>query len=473
MESTFSIKNASGTSTTKLGYSNTEGSSDVSLGVSDYQYQFTSPTSYTDEGIDASNQGFVYSADFDCTNGNNANDVFGNNFPASTNNYYLSYNVTSTNENANATLDKNGNTSASRTTGDFYVDNYSTTPTVTFTSDPTTTITDNTFLFGIPSVTRVNIAATFEVSSFANNYIPHTGDVHSFVSAITKNAYSMGVKNTSNVYQTSTYTVTYNETDSSITAGRYDANTTSDFTVNVYYLDNTGTPSIVTHTDNTKDSTNVGKVFRDTANTYSGNATHFFDGVDTISSAAITTDSTNFTGVYPASNLNSVLLYFNQRFVAGGYDALYNGTEISPFSDWSTSVGGFAVNGPDYSSYADTGVGGFKWIALNVTNKKSGSNINLTNFNINNSHYSTKTFGTDFKAYISYDGMFGSLAATFNSGATLWYNNLQTNITVAESSGLYAQALDSNFGIVDSTFSGDIYLVVGLPQDSASYFTFS
>jgi hypothetical protein len=469
----FNMKNTEGTtSNSTIEYSKSASSSTIGVGVNGSQYQFQSSETYTDAG-DTTNysEGFVYSSELNCTNGSGNNTLFNSNFPPSTNNYYLSYSIASAGDNNGAKIDENGNTSASRTTGDFYVDNYSTTPTVTFTSDPTTTITDNTFLFGIPSVTRVNIAATFEVSSFANNYIPHTGDVHSFVSAITKNAYSMSVKNTSNVYETYDYTVTYDASDNSITAGSYDANTTSDFTVNVYYLNNNGTPTIATHTDNTKDSTNAGKVFRDTANTYSGNAAHFFDGVDTISSAAITTDSTNFTGVYPASNLNSALLYFNQRFVAGGYKASYNGTEIIPFSDWST--GGFAVNGPDYSNYVNTGVGGFKWIALNVTNKKSGSNINLTNFNINNSHYSTKTFGTDFKAYISYSGMFGSLAATFNSGATLWYNNLQTNITVAESSGLYAQALDSNFGIVDSTLSGDIYLVVGLPQNSTSYFTFS
>ena len=47
---------------------------------------------------------------------------------------------------------------------------------------------------------------------------------------------------------------------SNVSASRYDANTTSDFTVTVFYLNNSGTPSIATYTDNAKD-VNIGKVF--------------------------------------------------------------------------------------------------------------------------------------------------------------------------------------------------------------------
>ena len=467
----FNMKNTEGTtSNSTIEYSKTASSSTIGVGVSGSQYQFQSSGTYTDSGKTSNySQGFVYSSELNCTNGSSNNTLFNTNFPASVSNYYLNYSIASTGDNNGAKIDESGNTSASRTTGDFYVDNYSGAPTIAFTSDPATSITANTFLFGIPSVTGVNIAATFTVSSFANNYIPHTGDVHSFVSAVTKNAYSMGVKNTSSVYQTSDYTVTYNETDSSITAGRYDANTTSDFTVNVYYLDNTGTPSITTHTDNTKDSTNTGKVFRDTTNTYSSsNHIHFFNGTSSISNA-IATNSSTFATTY-ASNLNSALLYFNGRFVTGGYNATYSTTSISPFSNWNT---GFAVSGPDYSSYANTGVGGFKWIALNVTNKKSGNSVNLSGFKINNATPVLAQFGSIYEAYISHDNKFGALKSVSNSGATLWYDDGNNN-TIGNAKNING-ALQNNAvdAFIDSTTSSQIYLIVGLAQGATHYFTFS
>ena len=125
---------------------------------------------------------------------------------------------------------------------------------------------------------------------------------------------------------------------------------------------------------------NIGHIFRDSANTYGGATSYFFNGSNTIS-GAITTNNASFETTY-SSNISSTLLYFNNRFVSGGYNATYNGQVISAFSNWSS---GYAVAGPNYSSYANTGIGGFKWIVLNVTNKKSGNNVNLSNFRINNS----------------------------------------------------------------------------------------
>jgi hypothetical protein len=150
------------------------------------------------------------------------------------------------------------------------------------------------------------------------------------------------------------------------------------FTISVFYLNNSGTPSINTYTNNDKDIPNIGHIFRDSNDTYSGNNLHFFNGIDTISSS-ITTNTSSFSTTY-SSNISSCLLYFNNKFVSGGFSTSYSSTSISPFSDWSS---GFAVAGPDYSSYTNLGIGGFKWIVIDVTNKKSGNNIDLSNFYIN------------------------------------------------------------------------------------------
>ena len=472
---TFNIKNDDGTSNNTIQYTKTASANTASIGVGGSQYQFTSAGSYTDKGKTANySQGFVYSSDFDCTNGNNNNAIFNTNFPASTTNYYLNYSIATQTENQNQRIDENDHTSTSRTTNNFYVDSYNSTPVVTFNNDPSITVTSSTKLFGIPSVTQVQLIANYTISNFATHYIPYSSDRHSRVTTISKNGYSFGTNDKTNVFQNNAYTMEYNK-PSNFTNNSYDANTTSDFTVTVFYLDNSGTPTVETYIDNEKDVNDIGHIFRDDGNTYSGATSYFFNGSDTISSA-ITTNDANFETTY-SSNISSTLLYFNNRFVSGGYSASYSGQEISPFSDWSTSSGGYAVDGPNYSSYSNTGVGGFKWIVLNVTNKKSGSNINVTNFNINGSHFSNhlSNFGSTFEAYISYNGMFGSMKASFNSGATLWYNNSQTNITQANNSGLFALNTTGypNNVLVDSTFSGQIYLVVGLAQSAKSYFTFS
>ena len=465
---TFNIKNTAGTSNDVIQYNKTAASNAAAIGASGNQYQFTSASSYTDKGKTSNySQGFVYSSDFDCTNGNNNNTVFNANFPAATTNYYLNYSIASQAENQNQRIDESGSSSTSRTTNDFYVDDYSSTPNVSFSNDPTISVSSSTKLFGIPSVTQVQLTADYSISNFASHYIPYSSNRHSRVNGISKNGYSFGTNDKTNVYQNTTYTMAYNKS-SNITSNRYDANTTSDFTVTVFYLNNSGTPSIATHTDNAKDVNNIGHIFRDSANTYGGATSYFFNGSNTIS-GAITTNNASFETTY-SSNISSTLLYFNNRFVSGGYNATYNGQVISAFSNWSS---GYAVAGPNYSSYANTGIGGFKWIVLNVTNKKSGNNVNLSNFRINNSTPNLSNFGNTYEAYISHDNKFGALDRVFDSGATLWYNDAN-NSNIAGAKSIFG-ALNTNGvdAFIDSTTTSNIYLIVGLKQNDNSYFTFS
>ena len=465
---TFNIKNTSGTSNSSIQYTKTAASNTASIGVASNQYQFTSASSYIDQGkTNNYSKGFVYSSDFDCTNGNNNNTIFNANFPASVTEYYLNYSIVSQTENASQRIDESGSASVSRTTGSFYVDDYNGTPSVSFNNDPTISVTSSTNLFGIPSATQLQLTANYTISNFASHYIPYNSNRHSRVNAISKNGYSFGVNDNSTVYQNSSYSMAYSKT-SNVTANRYDANTTSDFTVTVFYLNNSGTPSIATHTDNAKDVNNIGKVFRDSANTYDGATLYFFNGSSTISSA-ITTNSSSFATTY-SSSISSTLLYFNGRFASGGYSANYNGQSISPFSDWSS---GYAASGPNYSSYSNTGVGGFKWIAINVTNKKSGNTVNLSNFKINNSTPNLSDFGNTYEAYISHDSKFGALDRVFDSGATLWYND-SNNTTISGAKSIFG-ALNTNAtdAFIDSTTTATIYLIVGLKQNANSYFTFS
>lgn len=168
-------------------------------------------------------------------------------------------------------------------------------------------------------------------------------------------------------------------------------------------------------------------------------------------------------------------MYFNEKFVSGGFAATYDGVSISPFTDWSS---GYAVSGADYSSYSNTGSGGYKWIAIDVTNKKSGNTIDLSTFKINGSspvlmRFSNTSHVDGYEAYISHDGKFGALNSVSNSGATLWFND-STNSNISDAKSING-ALKNNSvdAFIDSTTSTTIYLIVGLVQNANSYFTFS
>jgi hypothetical protein len=454
-------------------------------------YSFTSSDNYTDEGTSTDVEGFVYSATIFSSSGSGEHDDFTADFPASLDNYYLEYSLTTLAYNNSERIEKNSSiTSVNVSTGDFWVDNYPsgtgvTTPQITFNSDPAITITSEVYLFGIPSVRTIKVEANFTISDFADKIIPYLNSRHSWVEAVVnKNCYSFDTIENNTHFTSDSYIVDYDE-DASISSGTYDSNTTSDFTIGVYYLDNTGTPTVDEHLDNQKDIPDIGHVFSDTENTYNAFNLHIFNGTNTITTGStIDVDSTSFS-------LNDyTLIRFNSKFVSGGYSANYNGTPISPFSDWSS---GYAVNGQDYSSYSNTGVDNFKWIAIDINSKRGTGNfansVDLSQFKISNTNFTNKTFGTHYKAYLSQEigGVmrFGSLSSNFNSGATPWYNSDITasdtpnyfTIADADHSSANGARYSSEYptkGIID-TNAGTVYLVVGLPQNgnSSCYFTFS
>uniref|UniRef100_A0A6C0KYX6 Uncharacterized protein n=1 Tax=viral metagenome TaxID=1070528 RepID=A0A6C0KYX6_9ZZZZ len=444
-------------------------------------YRFSSGGAYNDEFKTSNyNEGFVYSSTLSRTDSNELNTIFVENFPASTDYYYLSYTISSQTNNNSERIDKNGNTSASRNTGNFYVDDYSSTPTITWTQSPAISVTESTVLFGIPSVSSVNLQYAVDVSNFANHIIPTVGNVHSYVAGISKNSYSFGQQNKNGVYTNDTYPITFNSTYSDITSA-YDDTTTSDVTLYVYYLDNSdNSPTIATYTNNDEDVSDIGHIFKDTVTTYSAFSLYTFNGSDSIGTSVIVPYHIDFMNTY-SSDISSMLLYFNDRFVTGGYSANYSSTSITPFSDWSSSGGGYAVDGPNYSGYSNTGINGFKWIVLDVTSKKSGNTVSLTNFLINGIYPVLDQFGvTDnqdgYEAYIYQDDeKFGTLRTAHNTGATSWFgSSYYDNISNANSSSangvLQSNGIDA---FVDSNHGGSVFLIVGLAQNQNSYFTFS
>ena len=462
---------------------------DISNGGTTF-YQFSSVDGYTDEFDTPNyNNGFVYSSTFSRTDSNDLSSVFVDNFPASTDYYNLLYTISSQTNNNSKQIDNDGNTSTTDNTGNFYVDDYLSTPTVTWTQDPTISVTGSTVLFGIPSVSSVNLQYKFDVSGFANHIIPtktvsNTNNVHSYVAAITKNSYSFSQQKKTGIYTNDSYTITFNSTDSSITNDRYDDTTTSDVTVRVYYLDNTGTPTISYIDDNQKDVPDIGHIFKDTATSYSAFSLYTFNGSDTIGTSAIDTDNSDFINTY-SSNISSMLLYFDSKFVSGGYNTSYTTTtnNLYPFDDWSTSGGGYAVDGPNYSNYSDTGINGFKWIVLEIpTSKISGNNVDLGDFKVNNAIHSTKTFTTDYEAYIYQDGAFGALNQVSTTNLA-WYSDSQYYSSISDAKtrpaglggALQGSTSSGTYGTdaFINASGGTSYLIVGLPQNSNSYFTYS
>ena len=452
---------------------------DISNGGSTF-YKFSSAAGYNDKHTtDNYNNGFVYSSTFSRTDSNDLNSVFVDNFPASTDYYYLSYEIESQTNNQAEQIDKNGSTSATRNTGNFYVDDYDSTPTITWTQDPSLSVTGSTVLFGIPSVSSVNLEYGFDVSGFASNIIPNVGNVHSYVAEISKNSYSFDIQKKTGISTNNSYPITFDSSDSGITSQRYDDTTTSDVTVRVYYLDNTGTPDISYIDDNQKDVPDIGHIFKDSETSYTEFNLYTFNGSDAIDPSAINTYDSNFAATY-SSDISSMLLRFNGLFVSGGYSATYNSTTITPFGNWSTSGGKYAVDGPDYSDLSNTGLNGFKWIAIDVSNKKSGNNVNLSTFKIGTILHSYKTFTTDYEAYILQNGVFGALN---NEGTTntAWFDDPQYNSNISDAKirpRTYGGALqlDSDNGTigVDAYVESSIatvYLIVGLPPDSSNYFT--
>jgi hypothetical protein len=470
----FDIKNSSGQDGKIISYkrSGLASSDTVSLGT----YQFTSSGIYTDKGDISYNKGFVYSSSFSCTNGNGSNSVFNANFPPSINNYYLQYKVDTTSNNNNQTIDHNGNTSTGiQQTSNFYVDNYNSLPNISWNIDPSINVTSFVYLFGIPSIRELRGIANFNISDYASHIIPYSSGRHSRVSSITdKNSYSFTGLDKTDIYTNTGYVQNYNKL-STVSTNSYDANTISTFTVSIFYLNNSGTPTVDTSVNNIKQFRNAGKIFRDINDTYSGLNLYTFNGTNTVGNS-ITTNHSNFSTTY-VSSISSILIYFNNKFVSGGFNTTYNGVNIYPFSDWST---GYAVDGANYSIYSNTGVGGYKWIAIDVTSKKSGNSVNLTNFLINGSSpdlskFSDTSHADGYEAYISHDNKFGALKSIFNSSALLWFDpNEGNNTTISGAKSINgAINTDGTNAYVDEATSSTIYLIIGLNKSTNSYFTFS
>ena len=476
---TFQIlKNGSVQYSDTMDFTNSASALTASIGAANNQFTFTSASSYTDKGKTTNySKGFVYSSSLSCTGNENTNSIFNANFPASTDKYKVQYTISSQSHNNNQRIDENGNTSTSINSADFYVDNYSGTPSISYTTNPTVSIPGKTYLFGVPSITNIQLTATYSISNFASYYIPYgtissSNNIHS-KSEVTssKNGYSFGTVTRDDISTTNAYSTTFTKNNNSITNGTYNANSTQSLLVTVHYLNNSGRPETATQTSTTN-SNNLGATFKDTTTSYSGNNLRFFNGSDTISGSNIDADNTTFATTY-SSHISSALLYFNGRFVAGGYSNSYNSTSLSPFSNWSS---GFAVTGPNYSSYSNTGSGGFKWIAIQVS--RSGNSVDLSNFKIgtgtgsatrHDNHLSN--FGSKYKAYIYQDGKFGSLSSASNSGATSWFGTGPTTISAADSANgaLQANGYDA---FVNSNGGTTLYLIVGIDQDSEHYFTF-
>ena len=282
------------------------------------------------------------------------------------------------------------------------------------------------------------------------------------------------------IYKNEEYQVTYNKS-AALTSGRYDERTDDVYEIEVYYLDNTTTfsnPTIKTDVNVSKNLNNLGKVFKDIEHNYTDFNLHFFDAANSIvNTTAIIVDDVNFSSTY-SNEIDTSLIRFNNKFVSGGFIADYSSTSLNAFGNWNS---GYARTGPNYLTYNNTGYGGYKWIAINVTNKKSGNRINLSGFTINGAYPVLGDFGnssTGYRAYISHDNKFGSLERVSNSGETSWFNNASnTTITEADSINGALQTNESNSSLydafIDTNTSSQIYLIVGLPHDEDAYFEFA
>ena len=366
-------------------------------------------------------------------------------------------------------------------TGYFYVDDYSGTPTISVDNTVTgLSITGTTYLFGIPSITQINVNITYNVSTFASHIIPYSNNRHSRICQIIKNTYTLPEQVANDITSNTNYGKNYTPVIS-INAGTFDSSTGDTITIEVYYLNHNGTPDVSLATYSSETYNNLNKIFRDTTDNhdYTNLSLHFFDATTSdISATAIAVNDASFATTY-ISKIASVLLRFDNKFVSGGFTADYSSTTLGAFSDWSD---GYSVAGPTYQNNSDTGSGGgYKWIAINVTTKKNGNRIDLSNFKINNNYPVLSTFNnstTGYRAYISHDNKFGSLERVSNSGETSWFNNASnTTITEADSINGALQTNENNSSIydafIDSTTSSDIYLIVGLPQNQNTYFIFT
>jgi hypothetical protein len=399
VEATFTIKEAGDpVSSQTLTYYGTHdprnvspSTIDISNGATTYSYQFSSDSYYNDKASSSSNEGFVYSSKFYRSDVNDLSNIFDENFNPSTNSYELVYNISSSSTQTNGAsyIGKTNTTTGDITTSTFYVDDYSDTPVIDFTTTPSLSTTAR-YLFGIPSVASMSINYDISISEFANHFIPsNSSDVHSGIYSISGNSYIITAHTHSSTNSNDTYNI--NATNRSVTVndvtntGYYDADTSDNLTVYVYYLEHSGTPLLETRCASSEID-DIGHIFINSETIYSYYSLYIFDGVNAITSIDDVTDSSFATTSTMDTYISTTLLRFDGKFVSGGYFTTYNSTTISAFSDWST---GYAEAGPNYSSYINTGIDEFKWIAIDISgllpNAGDGDDgrIDLSSFEVN------------------------------------------------------------------------------------------
>ena len=442
-------------------------------------FTFESDASYDDQGnSEIYNKGFVYSSNVTCSPGSITGQTFLTNFGPSTDEYELKYEVKSLADNYSERLSNTSGSSADDTTDFFYVDDYSGTPDISFTTEPNLAFSHTT-LFGIPSLSTITLEYAFDVSGFANYIIPHSSDnKHSFVDSITNNdvLYTFDPESKKDISMTTTYSFDVTTTKSSEVGGAYVDDTIANLTGSVYYLDHTsGTPTTTTE-DFSANIPDKGHLFKDSTTIYDNSypKIYVFDASNSTIGNEIDTSATDFSYNY-ADSLSTMLFYFDGKFVSGGYNGSYdngNGSEsVTPFRDW----GGFATPGPDYSIYGDTSYNEFKWIALDVTSYRTKTSLDLSKFKIRGNPQDTDD--ESYEAYIWQNNKFGDLKRIANkaNANSVWFsdpNNGSIHTVPNMTNGVLDEDDLQKAYVEDS--EGDVYLIVGLKNDNtANYFTFS
>ena len=444
---------------------------------------------YDDAGNDmliqdiSKNKGFVYSSSVRKSSGSNID--ISTNFDASTNPYEVTYSIDGSNSNVGKELNHHEDLSINRTTSEFYYDDYNTTPTIT---DMNTEISANgTFLFGIPSVSTLTLTYDISVSNFASRIIPHDASRnHAIISDISgQGIYDFQASYVKDISSTSPYVID-TSVNSHVSSG-YISTIDTSFTVSVYYLDHSSNEAPTRMQKEQTIDVSINQIFQDSATIYTSDISMYaFDGisVDVNNMVEIIPSDNDFKNTY-SSDISHMLLYFDGKFVSGGYN-VDNIDNPTPFQDWST----FALPGPNYFDISSTNVDNLKWIALEVpsTYIVNNNDVNLSTFKINGGDFWSyrDIFGNDiYEAYIYNEGKFGPLHTLRNIGAStnFWYKSTSNTSTITNARNYYKTGHGQYNGALKTKTTAflnpsrptgsKVYLVVGLRYNATHHFTFS
>ena len=412
-------------------------------------------TTYVDAGNDiilqdiSKNKGFVYSSSVSSV----GNIDISSQFTPSTSPYEVTYSIDGSNSNVGKELNHHQDLSINRTTSEFYYDDYNTTPTIT---DMKTAMTPSgTHLFGIPSVDALTLTYDISVSNFASMIIPHDASGnHAIISDISgEGIYHFPASDVKDISSTSPYVID-TSVNSAVSSG-YISTIDTSFTVSVYYLDHSDGKPTRMQKEETID-VSINKIFKDSTTIYTSDISMYaFDGIsmDETNMVQIDSSDNNFKNTY-SSDISHMLLYFDGKFVSGGYNV--DSDNPTPFQDWSI----FALPGHNYFDISSTNVDNLKWIALEVpsTYIVNNNDVDLSTFQINGGDFWSyrEMFGNEpttnndvYEAYIYNDGKFGPLHTLRNIGdsTNFWYkantstNTIQQARTYYQGDGKYNGAL--------------------------------